>query len=137
MEVFMNGMLVKMVYVFIWVWVGVTQAHAFYLQDPAGFSYPGYPAYPYVLSQPIDILPQGFITINVGDETYYYCKGIFYQKIMQVQKYVVVPPPIGAMVFNIPQGYQLILIDGAAYYESQGVYYKRTLEGYRVIYPPV
>jgi hypothetical protein len=96
-----------------------------------------YQPYPYVLSQLIAVLPQGFVTINVADETFYYSNGIFYQKILREQKYVVVPPPIGAVVFDIPPGYQLMFIDGISYYNYGGVYYKRVLEGYKVIYPPV
>lgn len=92
--------------------------------------------YPAVLSPAIDILPHGFVTINLDDETFYYCNGIFYQKIMHDQKYLVVPPPIGAMVFDIPAGYQYMLIDGTAYYVYQGVYYVRVLDGYKVVLPP-
>jgi len=114
-----------------------TQAHAFDLQESIEFPSPNRSPYPYVLSAPIDILPQGFVTTTVGDDTYYYCNGIFYQKIMRDQKYVIVPPPIGAVVFTIPQGYQLMLMGGVSYYEYQGVYYKRVLAGYKVIYPPV
>lgn len=122
-----------LILIFIWVAASATSAQALLLQGPNEL----YSPYPYVLSRPIDILPQGSITINVGDETYYYCKGIFYQKIVLEQKYVIVPPPIGAVVFTIPQGYQLMLINGTTYYEYEGVYYKRDLEGYKVIYPPV
>lgn len=120
-------------FIFIWVAGSITQAHAQLLQGPGEL----YSPYPHVLGQPIDILPHGFITINVEDETYYYCNGIFYQKVILEQKYTVVPPPIGAVVFTIPQGYQLMLIDGVSYYEYEGVYYKRVLEGYKVIFPPV
>ncbi len=117
--------------------LGVLPAHAFYGQDSIGFSTLPYPPYPYVLSRPVEILPQGFETIVAGDETYYYCQGIFYQKVQLIQQYVIVPPPIGAMVPDIPQGYQLMLINGTAYYVVQGVYYVRLLDGYKVIYPPV
>jgi len=93
--------------------------------------------YPYVLSPPIDNLPQGFVTLRVDQETYYYDNGIFFQKIIREHAYIIVPPPIGAVVFTIPQGYSLMLIDGVSLYEIKGVYYRRVLEGYKVIYPPV
>ena len=110
------------------------EAPASFMQGPNE----GYlPPYPYVLSQPIDNLPMGFITIRVGQETYYYDGGIFYQKVIREQAYVVVPPPIGAVIFDIPQGYALMLIHGISFYEYAGIYYRRVLEGYRVIYPPV
>jgi hypothetical protein len=132
---FMKNIPVLLVLILIWVMGGVAQA--FYLQPSIEFHYPRYSPYPPVLGPAIDILPSGFVTINVGDETYYYCNGIFYQKIMRDQKYAIVPPPIGAVVFSIPQGYQYMFIDGISYYAYEGVYYKRVLEGYRVIYPPV
>jgi len=124
---------VLVVFIFIG---GGTLANAFYGQQSIELSSPVYSPYPPVLSPAIDILPQGFVTINVGDETYYYYQGIFYQMIMRDQKYVVVPPPVGAVVFNIPKNYQYMFIDGASYYVYQGVYYKRTLEGYKIILPP-
>jgi len=93
--------------------------------------------YPQVLSQPIDILPSGTITLIVGPETYYYANGVFFQKVILEQKYVMVPPPIGAVVFHLPLGYKLMLIDGITFYEYQGVFYKRVLDGYKVIYPLV
>jgi len=113
-----------------------TQAHALVLQGSIESPYPYSSPYPSVVSQAIDILPPGFITITVDDETYYYCRGIFYQRIMRDQKYVVVPPPIGAIVFTIPQGYQYMFIDGISYYVYEGVYYVRVLDGYKVISPP-
>ena len=95
--------------------------------------------YPYILSQPLDNLPEGFCTlgtIGMGREIYYYSNGAFYQKLNLLQQYIVVPPPIGAIVDTIPQGYQLMLIDGRTLYEDQGIYYRRVLEGYKVIFPP-
>lgn len=131
-DIMKNG-IVFLIAGFICFMAATMDAHAMLLQGPDNFSSP----YPSVLGQPINVLPPGFVTINVGDEIYYYCSGVFYQMIMRDQQYVVVPPPIGAVVFNIPQGYQLMLINGTSYYEYQGVYYKRVLEGYKVINPPV
>jgi hypothetical protein len=100
-------------------------------------SYPSYYGYPSVLSQPIDVLPAGTITLFVGTEIYYYFNGIFFQKNVLEQQYFIVPPPIGAVVFNIPQGYQMVVLNGISFYESAGVFYKRVLEGYKVVRPPV
>jgi hypothetical protein len=93
--------------------------------------------YPEVLSEPFDVLPPGTTTIMVSGATYYYQNGMFYQKNLQEQKYVVVPPPIGAVVYSIPGKYQLMMIHRTAYYMYNGVYYKRILEGYLVVPPPV
>ncbi len=132
----MKNMIFLLVFSFTWLISGPKQAHAFYVQDSIELSYPKYSPYPYMLGQPIDILPQGFITINVSDENFYYCNGIFYQRIMRDQKYMVVPPPVGGVVYTIPQGYQYMFIDGVVYYECKGVYYQRVLDGYKVIFPP-
>ena len=97
------------------------------------------PPYPYILSHPIENLPQGYVTIGtlgMGQDTYYYSDGAFYQKVIRDQVYIVVPPPIGAVVYNIPQGYGLMLIDGILLYEFQGVFYKRILDGFKVVCPP-
>jgi len=104
---------------------------------PGRAFYPKEFAYPPVLSQALDALPDGFITIGAGYETFYYSKGVFYQKIVIDNKYTVVPPPVGAVIFCVPRGYQYLFLDGTSYYVYRGVYYKRVLEGYEVIYPPV
>ena len=120
--------------------VGILTAEAHGFMQGPNQGYSMYPPYPYVLSQPIDNLPQGYITlgtIGMGQDTYYYFNGVFYQKVIREQVYVIVPPPIGAIVFNIPQGYRLMLIDGMCFYEAYGIFYRRVLEGYKVIYPPV
>jgi hypothetical protein len=102
-----------------------------------GFSYPAYPPVQAIMSPSLDSLPSGFVTLTVGDEMFYYANGTFYQKIVRDDKYVVTPPPIGAVVFDIPPRYQYFWVDGEAYYVVRGVYYKRVLEGYRVIEPPL
>jgi len=130
----MKGISVILFFFVIWGWAGGSSTHAQFWQGPNQVYSP---PYPYVQSTPINNLPHGFITIGVGQETYYYCEGVFYQKVIREQEYVIVPPPIGAVVFTIPQGYQLILIDGVSYYVYEGVFYKHVLEGYKVIYPPV
>ena len=120
-------------------------AHALLLEGPqqvyAAYPMPQYHegrySYAPVVSRPIAVLPPGAVTIIVGGVTYYYADGIFYQMNAREQKYAVVPPPVGAVVYTIPQGYQLMMIDGASFYEYAGVYYKRVTEGYRVIEPVV
>jgi hypothetical protein len=104
------------------------EGHAYFPKDDP---------YPPVLSPAIDRLPEGSITIIAGDETFYYFKGIFYQKIIRDNEYTVVPPPVGAVVFSIPQGYQYMLIDGMAFYMYRGIFYRRVLEGFEVIFPPI
>lgn len=130
----MRNISVTLIFIMILGCLKAGSAHAQFSQGPNQMYSP---PYPYVQSTPINNLPYGAITIGVGQETYYYCKGVFYQKVIREQTYVIVPPPIGAVVFTIPQGYQLMLIDGASYYVFEGVFYKHVLDGYKVIYPPV
>jgi hypothetical protein len=133
----MKKLWVLLFFIVIWGWAGAQASYAAFLHGPNEENV-SYTPYPNVLGPLIDNLPQGFITITIGlgQETYYYSNGVFYQKTVREQKYVMVPPPIGAVVFSIPQGYQFMLIDGASIYENEGVYYRRVLDGYRVIFPP-
>jgi hypothetical protein len=71
----------------------------------------------------------------VGDETFYYSNGIFYQKIVLDNKYTAVPPPIGAVVVSIPAGYEYMMAGDDQYYVYSNVYYKRVLEGFKVVAP--
>ena len=126
----MKKILVFLFFVLVWIVVGVEASHA-----SSNDSYYLSP-YPNLFSQLIANLPQGSITITVGQETYYYGNGIFFQKVIREQKYIIVPPPIGAVVFSIPQDYQIMLMNGMSFYENHGIYYKRVIEGFKVIYPP-
>jgi hypothetical protein len=129
----MKKLLAILLCLFAGAWVSVQTAHAQFMEEPGQFAAP---PYPYITSPLITNLPEGFITIRVGLETYYYSNGDFFQKIMREQKYVLVPPPIGAVVFDLPTGYELMLVDDLSIYVFKGVYYKRVLEGYKVIFPP-
>jgi hypothetical protein len=115
------------------------------LENGTGHAYMSYPTYnynffeykySYVLTTPVDILPGDYATVIVGEVTYYYRDGIFYQKDIKEQKYIVVPPPIGGVVYSIPPGYRMIIVDGVAYYQYNGIFYKRVLEGYKIVEPP-
>jgi len=132
----MKKISILLAFILCWLWGGGTPSKAFYVQQSVELSSPYYSPYPPILGPAIDILPKGFVTVNVGEETFYYCNGIFYQKVMRDQKYVVTPPPIGAVVFDLPKDYQYLYINGTSFYEYKGVYYKRVLDGYKVIYPP-
>jgi hypothetical protein len=132
----MKNLWVFLFFLIIWGLAGAKDGYAVISQQQYE-GYSSYPPYPYVLSQPIAVLPERAITISVGDETYYYSHGSFYKMVERIQKYILVPAPIGAVVFKIPKGYQLMVIDGVSYYQYGGVFYKRVLDGYRVIYPPV
>jgi hypothetical protein len=132
-----GGVMKKIIMTIIMASVPLAFAYASDLQRSVELSHPVRSPYPAVLSSAVDNLPEGFTTVNVGHEIYYYSKGIFYQKIMHDQKYMVVSPPVGAVVSKMPEGYKYLSVDGKYYYEYQGVYYKRVFHGYKVINPPV
>jgi len=115
--------------IFGWM-IGILPLHA-----SAQEAFQPYP-YPPQVSTGVENLPQGFNTIILGDEIFYYYDGTFYRKVIVDDKYIRVSPPIGAVVRDLPSAYQYMYINGRAYYVSGGVYYGKVLNGYRVIFPP-
>ena len=80
-------------------------------------------------------LPRNFVTIGVGRHRYYYANGIYYQG--TPDNYVIVPAPVGAVVYAVPAGYRQIIVNGVTYYEYNGTYYILTTGGYQVVQPPI
>ena len=83
---------------------------------------------------PIVIVPNGFETIMVDGQTYYYSEGVFYQKIGD--QLVAIQPVFGAVVDSIPQDYQIVMADGTHYLFTKGVFYQRVDQGFEVVAPP-
>ena len=97
-----------------------------------GHEYRHHHGYPYGR---IDIgLPHGSLRIGFGGGGYYYGNGFFYRQ--RERDYVVVPAPIGAVVYTVPSGYHEVMIDRTTYYTYEGVYYRRVPQGYQVVEPP-
>lgn len=81
------------------------------------------------------VLPTKFVSIVIDGSQYYYCDGVFYRR--GLYKYVVVEPPVGAVVPALPLGYETIKINNMTYYRYQGVYYQLVIPaGYAVVPPP-
>lgn len=89
-----------------------------------------YPTY----GQAVFALPHGYISIGVGGQRYHYCDGIFYRHIDR--EYVVVAPPVGAIIDTRPSDCRTVIINGETYYENNGVYYRLTSNGYEVVGQP-
>lgn len=66
-------------------------------------------------------------TVWVHGVSYYYYYGTFYSFSAPTREYVVVVPPVGAIVESIPEGYEKIDIDGNTYYSVGGVQYKAVI----------
>lgn len=79
-------------------------------------------------------LPAGYISLLVGGLTHLYCEGLFYRH--TPSGYVVVQPPIGALVPALPPGYTLMLVNNRPYYVYGYTYYDVTPAGYMVVNPP-
>jgi len=79
-------------------------------------------------------LPGTYISLSVGKSRYYYCDGVYYRK--HGFNYVVVEPPVGAVLKLPPPYYEPVMINGTVYYVNNGVYYRGTHSGYQVVESP-
>jgi len=79
-------------------------------------------------------VPDGFETVMVNGETFYYNQGIFYQQVGE--QLTAIPAVLGAVVDSIPQDYQIVMVDGDHYLVTGGVYYQRVDQGFEVVQPP-
>lgn len=84
---------------------------------------------------PIAVVPDGFETVTVDGQVYYYNDGVFYQQVGD--QLAAIPPVLGAVVDSIPTDYQIVMADGTHYLFTRGVYYQRVDEGFEVVEPPV
>ncbi|MFQ5428239.1 MAG: DUF6515 family protein [Thermodesulfobacteriota bacterium] len=80
-------------------------------------------------------LPPRNTRIVVRNRPYYYWGGTFYYK--RPRGYVVVGPPIGAIVPRLAIGFSTVWIGGIFYYYYGNVFYRRVPAGYVVVAPPV
>ncbi|MBF0522265.1 MAG: hypothetical protein HQL24_04325 [Candidatus Omnitrophica bacterium] len=83
----------------------------------------------------IDLISRDYVPVVVGGASYYYYDGLYY--VPGGAGYVLVTPPVGAIVSMIPPDYHSVIINGVTYYTDSGVYYVYTRYGYQVVPPPV
>jgi hypothetical protein len=74
----------------------------------------------------LNVLPNGYYGFSIGPTPYYYYNGTYYQP--YGTGYMVIPPPMGAIVYQLPRGAALTQIDGENYYEYNGTYYKQGVD---------
>ena len=79
-------------------------------------------------------LPEGHTYFRHGGVDYHYWDGAYYTK--RDKEYVVVPPPIGAVIPTIPQGCVPSTIEGKACYICNDVTYLATPQGYQIVEEP-
>ncbi len=79
--------------------------------------------------------PPYYSTVYVGSSTYIYSDGVFLQP--SGDSYVVVKPPIGAVVPSIPDGCTATDIGGVVYYSCSGIIYQPFYQGSNLVYKVV
>ncbi|MBF0490467.1 MAG: hypothetical protein HQL15_07595 [Candidatus Omnitrophica bacterium] len=83
----------------------------------------------------LSILPRGYFSVWQGGSRYYYYEGLYYTRLGH--EYVLVRPPLGAIVREIPQDFHTVMINGMTYYTDDGIYYVYTRRGYQVVRKPL
>jgi hypothetical protein len=79
-------------------------------------------------------LPRGHIRIRHRGARYFFHGGVFYRPALP--GYVVVRPPIGALVATLPVGFTIAWIAGLKYYCYGGAFYRSAPRGYVVVEAP-
>ncbi len=87
--------------------------------EPSGS---GYTAVAPPVGAVVSYLPNGYVTVPVGDVDYYYYGGAFY--VNQGNSFRVVPAPVGAIVTEIPQGATEQQINGQDVLLYNNTYYQ-------------
>lgn len=82
----------------------------------------------------LNVLPQGYSQIYVAGNPYYYDQGVYYQT--GPSGYVVVSPPLGAIVPQPPPGAETIPYGATVYYYVAGAFYVQQPQGFMVVAPP-
>jgi len=82
----------------------------------------------------LDRLPRGSHRVSVKGDHYFYHGGHFFRQ--RGPGFVVVAPPLGAVVAILPPLYTTIVVGGETYYTYQDVYYQRVPAGFVVVPAP-
>lgn len=80
-------------------------------------------------------LPPGHKEVWVGKDKYFRHNNVFYRR--GPSGFMVVDPPIGALILSLPLGASALLIGGITYYVCEGIYYRHAPGGYVVVERPV
>ncbi len=83
----------------------------------------------------IGALPFGYVPLAVSGNPYYYYQGVYYEQ--SPSGYMVVTPPIGAVVPELPPGAETIYVGNAVYYYAAGAFYLQQPQGFVVVVPPI
>ena len=84
----------------------------------------------------VRVLPPGYVQASVGAAGYYYYDGVYYQP-TTLGNYVVVAPPVGAIVPQLPSGAEAIAVGSATYYYGGWAFYLQQPTGFEVVPAPL
>ncbi len=82
----------------------------------------------------LNALPFGYVPVYVSGIPYFYYQGVYYQQ--EPSGYMVVTPPIGAVVPELPPGAEPIYVGTTVYYYAAGAFYVQEPQGFLVVVPP-
>ena len=97
----------------------------------------GYQVVPAPIGARVPALPDGYTSIQLGSEDYYYYSGAFYLEDTDQQHYVVVQAPQGAVIPYLPDGNEKTTVNGIQYYLYDGIYYQAKSANGQVTYEVV
>jgi hypothetical protein len=83
----------------------------------------------------LNVLPPGYFQFSIGGAPYYYYGGVYYAP--QQNGYMVVAPPVGAVVPALPDGVETVVAGGSMLYYADGTFYAPVANGYQVVAPPM
>jgi hypothetical protein len=88
-----------------------------------------------VIGAAINTRPPYYSPVVVGGNNYIYSDGVFLQP--RGNSYVVIAPPVGAVVPSIPEGCSATNQGGVIYYDCSGVIYQPFYQGSDLVYKVV
>ena len=85
-----------------------------------------------IIGAAISTPPPYYSTVYVGSTTYIYSDGIFLEP--SGSSYIVVRPPVGAVVTYLPEGCEIIQLNNANYYNCSNIYYQPVYQSGNTVY---
>lgn len=82
-----------------------------------------------------NVLPNGYVPLQVGGTPYYYYQGAYYEP--ESTGYVAVTPPVGALVPALPPGAEAVQAGPYVYYYAAGAFYTQQPQGFAVVAAPL
>jgi hypothetical protein len=83
----------------------------------------------------INRLPDGYRRIGIRGHPYFYFEGVYYDD--GPSGYVIVAPPLGAIIPELPPGAESVVIGDTIYYYVAGAFYIQQANGYVVVAAPL